>query len=360
MNKFIKVLVVVGNRPQFIKHASVSKELGKVFTQILVHTGQHYDYNLSQSFFNELKIPEPNFNLEVGSGTHCWQISKIMIKLEKIILEEKPTFLIVYGDTNSTVAGAIVSAKNNIPLVHIEAGLREFNRKIPEEINKLITDIITNYYFCPTKVAVDNLYKMGINENVYNVGDVGIDLISENWNKIKKNDKILKKFNLKKRKYYFVTCHRASNTDNISNLIEIISSFKYINSNIIFSIHPRTREIIDRNDLNRLLKLDNLKIVSPLGFFDTQTLIKYAKMVLTDSGGIIKEAYFYKIPIIIIDTQTEWLETVQEGWSCIAGPNKNKILEKIKNFKNPSIHTNFLGNGKASKKIKDILKHEFC
>ena len=354
-----KIITVVGTRPNFMKYAPVSKELRKIFNEILVHTGQHYDYEMSKSFFDELEIPKPDFNLEVGSGPPCWQISKIMIKLEKIVLNEKPDLVIVYGDTNSTAAGAIVAAKNNIPLAHVEAGLREFDKSIPEEVNKLLTDIITDYYFCPTETGVQNLKSMGINKNVYNVGDVGIDIIFDNLERIEKNVQVLKRFNLSRKEYYFVTCHRASNTDNISNLIEILSSFKGIEGDIIFPIHPRTSKVINENKLDKMLDLDNLIITPPLGFFDAQTLIRCAKMVLTDSGGVIKEAYFHKTPGIIFDTQTEWVETVNEGWNYIAGPNKNKILERIDSFRIPSIHTNCLGDGKASEKIKNILRDKF-
>lgn len=359
MGKPAKIIAVVGVRPQFIKHAPVSKELRKVFREVLVHTGQHYDYEMSKSFFDELDIPEPDFNLEIGSGLPCWQIGSIMIELEKIILSEKPVLMIVYGDTNSTAAAAVAAAKNNIPLAHIEAGLREFNKAIPEEVNKLLTDSVTDYYFSPTETGVENLKKAGITENVYNVGDVGIDVVFNALDRIERNVQVLKRFNLRRKEYYFVTCHRASNIDKVSNLIEILSTFKEIEGDIIFPIHPRTRKAIKENKLDDMVDLDNLKIVPPLEFFDTQVLIRCAKMVLTDSGGVIKEAYFHKTPGIIIDTQTEWIETVNEGWNYIAGPNRDKILEKVKNFKIPSVHSNCLGDGRASEKIKNILRGNF-
>ncbi|MBL7074889.1 UDP-N-acetylglucosamine 2-epimerase (non-hydrolyzing) [candidate division KSB1 bacterium] len=352
------VASIVGARPQFIKCAAVSKEIREHFHEILIHTGQHYDYEMSKSFFNELKISQPDYNLGIGSGLQCWQIGMMMIKLEEIILDKKPDLIIVYGDANSTAAASIVAAKSNIPLAHIEAGLREFKKNIPEEINKLITDILSDFYFCPTETAVSNLKNMGIEKNVFKVGDVTLDIIYNNLKRIEENKSVLKKYNLEEKDYYFMTCHRASNTNNIEHLKQILSVLKDIDGQIIFPLHPRTSKAIKQNGLEKILNIGNLIVTSPTGYFETQTLIKHAKMVLTDSGGVIKEAYFYKTPTIILDMQTEWVETVSEGWSYIAGPNRERILNRIRNFKIPDFHSNCLGDGKASEKIVKILIKE--
>lgn len=350
-----KIISIVGARPQFIKLAPLSKELNKYFNHTIVHTGQHYDYEMSKSFFDELNIPEPKVNLEVGSGTASYQIGTMLIKLDEVIDKEKPDCVLVYGDTNSTAAGSIVAVKNQIKIAHIEAGLREFKKYIPEESNKLITDILADFFFCPTQTGVDILKTMNINENVYNVGDVMIDLICQNENRIKNNHTILSKYDLIEKEYVFMTCHRASNTNNIENLIEILSSLSEIKEQIIFPIHPRTLKTIEMNNLSHFLKIKNLIITKPLGYFDTQTLISKAKFVLTDSGGVTKEAYFFKVPGILTDTQTEWIETIQEGWNHQAGPSKENILSTYANLSTPNYHSNCLGSGDASKKIAEIL-----
>lgn len=350
-----KIISIVGARPQFIKLAPLSIELNKHFNHLIIHTGQHYDYEMSKGFFDELGIPSPNINLEVGSGSACFQIGNMMMKLDEIFQIEKPDCIIVYGDTNSTAAGSIAAVKNHIKLAHIEAGLREFDKHIPEESNKLITDILSDFYFCPTQTGVDILHSMGIKENVHNVGDVMIDLIYNNIDKIENNNSVLLNFNINEKEFVFMTCHRAANTDNIDNLKEILISLQSIKEKIIFPIHPRTLKIIDQNNLQKLIQIPNLTISKPLGYFDTQSLIKKAKFVLTDSGGVTKEAYFFKTPGILTDKQTEWVETINEGWNQQAGPSAKHIIACYQNLKTPSIHSNCLGDGLASKKIAEIL-----
>lgn len=353
-----KVICVVGARPQFIKLAPLSKALRKSFNEVIVHTGQHYDYEMSKSFFDELGIPTPDYNLEVGSGKSGWQIGTMLIKLEEIFLKENPDAVIVFGDTNSTAAAAIAAVKNNIKLAHVEAGLREFDKSIPEETNKLITDILCDYYLCPTPTAISILKDMGIEKGVYNVGDVMIDIIEQNLQKIKDNKEILKKNGIKEKEYVFLTCHRAANTDNVDNLKQILSSLSKIKETIIFPIHPRTKKVIEQNNLEHLISIPNLILVSPIGYFDTQTLIHYAKYVLTDSGGVTKEAYYHKVQGILLDKQTEWVETIKEGWNFQAGPNEAKIVDAVSKLGNPIEHSNCLGDGFASEKIVEILLKE--
>jgi len=345
----------VGARPQFIKCAPLSKQLKNYFDEIIVHTGQHYDDSLSASFFTELGIEPPKYNLQVGSGSATWQIAIIMMKLDEVFEIEKPDCVVVFGDTNSTAAAAIVAAKHKIKIAHIEAGLREFDKTIPEETNKLITDILCDYYFCPTNTAVDILKSMGITKDVFNVGDVMIDIIFKNYDKIKANESIFFDLNITKKNYILFTCHRASNTDNAANLEQILSAINVIDETVVFPMHPRTKKFIEKNNLGYLIDKKNIITTLPLGYFDTQSLILNSKYVITDSGGITKEAYFYKVQGVLVDKQTEWVETINEGWNLQAGPNTKSIINSIALLGNPKAHSNCLGNGQASEKIAEIL-----
>jgi UDP-N-acetylglucosamine 2-epimerase (non-hydrolysing) len=350
-----KILTIVGARPQFIKCAALSKEIRKYFTEIIVHTGQHYDHNLSDDFFKELDIPSPNYNLNANLSIGINQIADIMLKLNIIVLHEKPDCILVFGDTNSTAAGAIVAAKNNIKLAHIEAGMREFDKSIPEETNKLITDILADFYFCATPTAIHWLKDMGITKNVFHTGDIMIDLIETFRNKIESNIEILNRFNVNKQSYIFATCHRAANTENKEHLEEILKAFSQINLPIIFPLHPRTKKAIENFELTSYLQSQNIHVCEPLGYVDTQTLIKYAKLVITDSGGVTKECYYHKVPGILTDKQTEWVETVNEGWNIQTGPYAAKIIEAFKSFIVPTNQTNMLGKGDAAFKTAQKL-----
>lgn len=362
--KKYKVFSIVGARPNFVKVAPVSKALAETgeFEEIIVHTGQHYDYLLSEAFFHELEIPAPKYNLEIGSGRQAWQLGKMIAGIDAVIEKECPDAIVVFGDTNSTAAGAIAGAKNNIPVAHVEAGLREFNKSIPEEVNKLLTTASTDLYFCPTPTGVSNLAKIGITENVHLVGDVGIDLIFNNLEiieAIKLGGDLKLPPNLIAGQYFFVTCHRAANTEDPEMLQEILSTLEALPLPYILPLHPRTKRAIETFGLPM-----PTGAIAPTGFFETQALIRNARMVITDSGGIIKEAYFHKTPGIIIDKQTEWVETVEEGWSVVAGPDKKRILEAVEaksggDFNSPPElpHSNCLGDGTASQKIVSIISH---
>jgi UDP-GlcNAc3NAcA epimerase len=364
-----KLLTVVGARPQFIKAAPLSKMIAETegLTEVMVHTGQHYDYALSQQFFDELNIAPPQYNLEVGSGRHVVQMSEIMRKFDAVLEIEKPDLVIVFGDTNSTAAAAIATAKNHIPLAHIEAGLREFNKSTPEEINKMLTDSVTDLYFPPTKTGVKNLEKQGITENIFLTGDIGIDLIHNNLDKINANTNIFKQLNLtvghqypntpisQYPNYYFLTCHRVANTDNIDNFKQIMAAIAQLNAPVVFPIHPRTRASVEQNGLGHLLKMPNLKLIDPIGFWDTQTLIRHAQMVLTDSGGVIKEAYYHRVGCIILQNEIEWVEAVEEGWARLSGNQTERILTDIRSFVPPPLYSGFLGDGQASKRIIEAI-----
>jgi len=352
-NKY-KILTIVGARPQFIKAAALSRAFCKNghFEEIIVHSGQHYDNNLSQDFFDELDIPNPSYNLEIGSKPHNVMIGEFLIKFDPIIEKENPDLIIVYGDTNTTAAGAIAAAKRYIPLAHVEAGLREFNKSIPEEVNKLITDSITDLFFTPTNEGVKNLAASGVTQNVHLTGDISLDLLF-NSNNYLSIEELQKEF-LIQDKFAILTCHRDANTTNKNNLINILKAVSTLDIQVVFPIHPRTKAAIEHHKLHAFLG-ENVLMISPLPFWTTQSLIKNSEFVITDSGGIIKEAYFHKVPGIIIDKQTEWVETIEEGWNRIAGPNLEKITDFAKNMNRPKIHTQALGDGKAGERIANII-----
>ena len=352
-----KILTVVGARPHFVKAAMVSKAIEEHSNlhEVIVHTGQHYDRELSENFFEELSLPQPNYRLGIGSGRAAWQMGQMIVAIDEVIAETSPDVVIVYGDTNTTAAGAIAAAKNNIPLAHIEAGLREFNKQIPEEVNKLLTDSVADLFFCPTLTAVNNLKKNGVTNGVHLVGDVGIDLLHAYQEKIQTKSELIKALQLLPQQYYLLTCHRAANTNSAIPLKNILEACMNLEQPVVFPVHPRTAKAIDAFHLNHYLDSTNLIKLKPLGFWDLQNLLYHAKMVITDSGGIIKEAYYHKVPAIIIDKQTEWVETVEEGWNHISGPNTLHILNAASNFKKPALHSNCLGDGTAAKKTVDII-----
>ena len=317
---------------------------------ILVHTGQHYDFEMSQVFFQELKIPKPDYNLGVGSGSHARQTAKIMEKLEPVILRENPGLVIVVGDVNSTLAGALTAAKLNIPLTHIEAGLRSYDKTMPEEINRVLTDHISDFLFCPTETAVKNLKKEGITRGVYNVGDIMYDTLMISKLKIQKS-KLLEKVGLKPKQYLLLTVHRASNTDNLDNLRKIVMAVKESGEKIVFPVHPRTKKQLKK------LKIKNLKfkIIAPQSYFNMLVLEKNAKKILTDSGGVQKEAYWMKVPCITTRDETEWVETVKSGWNILTGVDEKKIKKAIKYFQPQKTQESWYGKGQAAKKILPIL-----
>jgi UDP-GlcNAc3NAcA epimerase len=359
MKPLYKIISVVGARPQFIKLAALQLSITKEprIQHLIVHSGQHYDHPLSGQFFEELNIPVPHYNIGIGSHHHNVQTAKCIIGMDEILEIENPDLVIVYGDTNTTAAAAIATAKRNIPLAHVEAGLREYDKSIPEEINKLITDAITDLYFSPTTTGVENLKKQGITENVYLTGDISLDLLVHNKNLDNplKYDVIYQNI---PKPYIFLTCHRAVNTDHSDHLREIVKAITLIEQTIIFALHPRTKKALERESLLSLIDKKNVYLLEPPGFWETQYLIKNAAFVITDSGGVIKEAYFHKVPAIIIDKQTEWVETVEEGWNTIAGPSHQNMINVMKNWQKPDRHSNCIGDGNAGERIiKNMLQY---
>lgn len=368
----MKILTIIGARPQFIKAAPVSRELRKYHKEILVHTGQHYDENMSDIFFRELNIPHPDYNLEVGSGNHGRQTGQMLVKIEDVIFDERPDAMLVYGDTNSTLAGALAASKLHIPVVHIEAGLRSFNMKMPEEQNRILTDHISSFLFCPTGTAVKNLKREGITDGVYNVGDVMLDAVLHNVNlaEMKYSDSsitnVLKEvpgfgcktgIEIRKNRYYLSTIHRAENTDDYRRLRTILDSFELLDLPVLMPIHPRTKKVISEN-IRKCTK--NVTFVEPVGYLEMLYLTANAKKVITDSGGLQKEAYFLETPCVTLRDQTEWVETLEGNWNVLSKIDINDICDNIKNAGvTYNSNHNYFGDGKASTKIVDILSSCF-
>lgn len=352
----MKIISVVGARPQFIKHAALSKELVKSHQCLLIHTGQHYDYNMNQIFFDELGIPEANYYLGVGSGSHAYQTSNMMKGIEDILQKEKPDLVIVYGDTNSTLSGALAAAKLHIKLAHVEAGLRMFDKSFPEEINRVVADYCSDYLFCPTRTAINNLIHEGRTKGVYFTGDVMVDALNFNKKIAEKSD-ILETLGLTHNQYVIATLHRAANTDNPENLEKITNAMIQLGKlgeTIVLPIHPRTEKMMIRYNLYDRLK-ENVKLIDPLGYLEFLKLLNHSKKIITDSGGIQKEAYLLKVPCITLMDTTPWPEIVNVGWNILVKINTKKIIELVQNFKPNGEHTHIFGRG-ASRKIARIIE----
>jgi len=353
--KKLKILTIIGARPQFIKAAAVSRLLRDEADEIILHTGQHYDENLSKVFFDELDIPTPQYNLGVGSGTHGVQTGEMLAKIEAVLIDTQPDWVIVYGDTNSTLAGALAAAKLHIKVAHIEAGLRSYNRLMPEEINRVLTDHISDFLFCPSNVAVENLANEGITEKVVIVGDVMANSLSYAAEKAEKQSGILEILGLEPGQYYLATVHRAENTDDPLRLENILDALTSLDKKVVFPIHPRTKQAVENFRFQGYLSAPNIELIDPLGYLDMVRLEASARKILTDSGGIQKEAYWLHVPCVTLRDETEWVETVQSGWNVLAGGNKETILEKVLHFKVPENHPELYGDGKAARKIIDCL-----
>jgi len=359
----MKILSVIGARPQFIKAASLSRYLKKMFDtdinikEIILHTGQHYDSNMSEEFFSELDISTPDYNLQVGSDTPARQTAKMMMGIEDIVLKEWPDFILIYGDTNSTIAGALVGAKLHIPIAHVEAGLRSYDREMPEEVNRVVSDAISTILFCPTETAVNNLKREGITKGVYNVGDIMLETYLYYKDQAQKNSKILNKLNLKLKEFILCTIHRASNTDNAENLKNVFIGLTSSKEEIILPLHPRTKKKINQNESLKKYIGPNIKIINPIGYFDMIWLEANAKKIVTDSGGVQKEACFNKIPCITLRENTEWVETIEQGVNQLVGVDPKKIKESIINFhpQEQNYSKSLYGDGKTSAKITKIL-----
>ena len=349
------VCTIVGARPQFIKAAPVSRALAASFREVFVHTGQHYDYGMSDVFFQEMEMRPPDFRLGAGGGTHAEQTGKMLIEIEKILNSVKPDCVLVYGDTNSTLAGALAAAKGQILLAHVEAGLRSYNRAMPEEINRVLTDHVSSLLFCPTEAAVANLAKEGITRGVHRVGDVMYDALLHNLAIARKRSTILPSLGLEKGTYALATVHRAANTDDPTRMAAILDAFGSLSTQVIFPVHPRTRKMIrERN----LAVSGNVKMIEPVGHFDVLVLQENASCILTDSGGMQKEAYLLGVRCITLREETEWVETVQTGWNQLTGVDADAIREAFESWHPSGERPTLYGNGNAAGEICQILGRE--
>lgn len=355
----MKIVTVVGARPQFVKASVVSAALKSVCDEVLVHTGQHYDRNMSDVFFEELNIPRPAYNLGVGSGSHGHQTGEMLMKIEDVILDEKPDIMLVYGDTNSTLAGALAASKLHIPVAHVEAGLRSYNRRMPEEQNRVLTDHISHWLFCPTQTAADNLRKEGVTAGVSISGDVMLDSVLHFLKLAQANPKkmeIYGQLGISPRQYRLATLHRAETTDGgLEAIIRIFEAFEQLSQKVILPIHPRTRPLAEEAIAKRGYK--NIKLIDPVGYLEMLLLTSGACQVLTDSGGLQKEAWFMNVPCITLRSETEWVETLNGNWNVLAKLTTEDILEKaVHTVPDPAARDSMpFGDGKASEKIAAAL-----
>ena len=357
----MKVVTIVGARPQFVKAAALSRafqEIGGI-EEVIVHTGQHFDKNMSDVFFEEMQIPHPQYNLAINSLSHGAMTGRMIEKIEAVLVEEKPDFLLVYGDTNSTLAGALAAVKIQVPIAHVEAGLRSFNMEMPEEINRILTDRISNILFCPTDTAIENLAKEGyenIDVEVVKSGDVMEDAALYYEKLSREKATVLQTYNLAASSYYLCTLHRAENTKSPKRMAEIIQGLNSIaeNHKVVLPVHPRTKELLLRHNLNA-----NILILEPVGYFDMIALIKNARLVVTDSGGLQKEAYFFNKFCVTARDQTEWVELVSNGYNKIVGSSSAKMIEAVNYFevKTFQMETELYGGGKAAHFMAEYLKN---
>ncbi|MGH2498154.1 MAG: non-hydrolyzing UDP-N-acetylglucosamine 2-epimerase [Ktedonobacteraceae bacterium] len=350
---------IVGARPQFIKLAPLSRTLRRQHQEILIHTGQHYDYNMSAQFFDELEIPEPDYNLEIGSGPHGEQTGRMLTAIEQVFIKERPDWVIVFGDTNSTLAGALAAAKLGIPIAHVEAGLRSFNRAMPEEINRIVTDHLAQRHFCPTECACNHLRSEGIIQGVEMVGDVMYDALLLARPKLKERAaRLLATWSITSRgdgryePYALVTVHRPANTDDPAAMAAIAHALNKLDMPVIFPVHPRTRKLLQRYGI---AWERHIRLIEPQGYLDMLALEHAAYRILTDSGGVQKEAFLLGVPCITLREETEWSETVELCWNILAGSRSQAILDAVYWPEPEPVAHNPFGEGDAARRIVQSL-----
>ena len=346
----MKIFSIVGARPQFIKLAPLSAALSGLHEEFIVHTGQHYDYAMSEKIFLDLGIRKPDIHLNIGSGSQALQTGEMMIKLEAAMMEKKPDIIIIFGDTNSTLAGAMAASKLNIPIIHIEAGLRSYNRSMPEEINRIVADHVSQYLFVPTQTAVDILKKEGLEKNTYLTGDIMVDTIKNNIKIALQKSTIIQDLQLENHEFNLLTLHRNYNVDNTDILEHILGQLGKLEEKILFPVHPRTKKMLTTS----YQVPGNIHMVEPQGYLDFIVLEQASKRIITDSGGIQKEAYILRKPCITLRTETEWIETVEEKWNCLINPTDDSITSTIANFKVPEKQQDIFGKDVTEKMVKII------
>ena len=358
----LKVATVVGARPQFVKAAAISRAItqynaacpAQVIQEMLIHTGQHYDYEMSAVFFRQLGLPEPAHHLGVGSGPHGAQTGTMLKRVEDVLLEKQPDLVLVHGDTNSTLAGALAAAKLHIPVAHVEAGLRSFNRRMPEEINRVLTDHLATWLFCPSEQAVQNLAQEGIRKGVYQVGDVMYDVLL--WRLPSANERrdLLTELDVRAGAYAVATVHRAENTDDLNRLQSIFMALERLAQDglpVVAPLHPRTQKALQ----NLALTLEHVHAMPPVSYEEMLCLEANARIILTDSGGIQKEAYWLGVPCVTLREETEWVETVTAGWNTLVGCDPDRILEAVHQVRPNDSRLSLYGDGNSAKRIVGCL-----
>jgi UDP-N-acetylglucosamine 2-epimerase len=346
----LKILTVLGARPQFVKAAVVSRPLRAVHREILLHTGQHYDDGMSQRFFSELDIPKPDYQLGVGSGSHASQTARMLIGIEDAIEREHPDRMLVYGDTNSTLAGALAAAKLHVPIAHVEAGLRSFNALMPEEINRIVTDRLSDLLFCPCESAARNLEREGITRGVHVVGDVMAEALRHFGTRARQT--FVERIGLPSGKYLLATVHRAENTDDPERLRAIVRAFEALEETVVVPAHPRLQDALNRHSI---IPGGGVRLIDPVGYLDMVALEQHARAILTDSGGVQKEAYWLGVPCVTLRDETEWVETVEAGWNVLAGADADRIVDAVRRINPPQTRPSLYGEGRAVSAIVDLL-----
>lgn len=362
----MKIVTIVGARPQFIKAAAISRALRErrqaagagagAMVERIVHTGQHYDRNMSEVFFEEMDIPKPDYNLEIAGGSHGQMTGRMLEAVEAVLLQEKPDWLLIYGDTNSTLAGALAAAKLHIPVAHVEAGLRSFNMRMPEEVNRILADRVSTLLFCPTSTAVANLQAEGVREGVHDVGDVMYDVSLFYRGLALERSTVLNDLKLTDGNYVLATCHRAENTDDPLRLRGIVEALAVIARQVpvVLPLHPRTRKLLAEQGLAGALGA--VKVVDPVSFLDMVRLEQSAQAIVTDSGGVQKEAYFFGVPCLTTRDETEWVETVEAGWNRLVGADAATITSAYAALQRPAARPLLYGDGHAADRILDLLE----
>lgn len=355
-----KIVTILGARPQFVKAAVLSRVISKhkEVEEVIIHTGQHYDANMSDIFFDEMEIPKPTYNLAINGLSHGAMTGQMLQKIEEVLLDEKPDLVVVYGDTNSTLAGTLAAKKLNIKVAHVEAGLRSFNMKMPEEVNRILTDRISDLLLCPTDTAINNLKKEGfenISTKIVKCGDIMKDAVEYYSRFSKEKSSIIKDLKLQKNEFVLATIHRQENTDDIENLKSIFEGLQEISKikQVVLPLHPRTKAILDKNKLTYTIKM-----INPVGYFDMLELLKNCNLVVTDSGGLQKEAFFNKKHCIIAREETEWVELVSNGFAKIVGSDAAKMIDAFRGFQNSTVDfsINLYGNIVGEKIYNEIFK----
>lgn len=354
----MKIVTVVGARPQFVKCGPVSLALRRAHTEVLVHTGQHYDSGMSDAFFDTLGLPNPDYHLGVGSGPHGEQTGAMLAALERVLVGECPDVVCVYGDTNSTLAGSLAAAKLSIPVAHIEAGLRSFNRAMPEEINRVVTDHVSTWLFCPSPQAVANLAAEGITRGVHLCGDVMGDALLHWVEAARSRSVVLERLGLAEQTYVVATIHRAENTDDIARLTAILTALDSSDHPVILPLHPRTRKAVAQAGYVTR-QGGSLRFVDPLGYLDMLRLTASARLVVTDSGGLQKEAYWLGVPCVTVRGETEWVETVETGWNRLVKADAAAIRSALQNTVRPAERPPLYGSPGAAAFIVGCLEREY-